>query len=119
MLRYLVCLIFALASSAAADLPRVDLHVHIHDEESSGRTMAPADAAALSQRLGVRFGILGEGGCGGDIRDHATLAAFIDSVEGQPVWRGMQVYGFDWRHCLPAADLKRLDYIAADALVFS
>src|SRR5579884_785926 len=118
MSRSSLCLFIAVTSCAGADLPRVDLHVHIHDEENSARTMSPADATALSGRLRVRFGILAEGGCRGDIHDDATLSAFLDSVQGQPVWRGLQVYGFDWRHCLSAANLDRLDYVAADALVF-
>jgi len=99
-------------------LPRVDLHAHIDGESPKDRSIKPAEASAISRRLGVRLGVLGEGGCGGEIHDDATLAAFVDSLEGQPMWRGMQVYGFGWRDCLSAANLKRLDYIAADAMVF-
>jgi hypothetical protein len=87
-------------------------------EGPTGKSLTPADVVALSKKLNVRFGVLGEGGCAGDIHDDKTLAAFLDSLEGLPVWRGLQVYGFDWANCLSRANRERLDYIAADALVF-
>jgi hypothetical protein len=119
MLRNLPTLILTFASFApAAWLPRVDLHVHIHDEDKPSDSMKPADAAALSQKLNVHFGVLAEGGCAGDIHDDKTLGAFLDSMKGMPMWRGLQVYGFEWRRCLSAKYLDQLDYIAADALVF-
>ncbi len=106
------------ASLAAENLPRVDLHVHLDAEEKGAATLTPGDAAALSRKLGVRFGVLGEGGCGGDIHDDATLLKFLRGFDGVPMYRGLQVYGFDWRRCLAAQNLKQLDYLAADALVF-
>lgn len=72
----------------------------------------------MAKKLGVRLGVLGEGGCRGEIHDDRTLAAFLDSLQNQPVWRGLQVYGSDWPTCLSKANLSRLDYIAADALIF-
>jgi hypothetical protein len=123
MLKFLSCLAIAVAAFAAGDelpggdLPREDLHVHIHGDSEAAKSMTPAEAAALSKKLGVRFGILGEGGCNGEIHDNQALRAFIDGLEGQPVWRGMQVYGFDWNQCLSRENLARLDYIAADALI--
>ena len=119
MLRFPACLLAAAALVwAADDLPKVDLHVHIHDDANPAKSLTPADAAALSKKMGVRFGVLGEGGCSGDIHDNATLSEFVNGFEGLPIWRGMQVYGFDWRRCLSNENLARLDYIAADALVF-
>jgi hypothetical protein len=112
----LFCLYSTLA--AADDLPRVDLHVHIDSDVDPSKSLKPSEAAALSEKLGVKFGVLGEGGCRGDIHDNATLARFIDSLAGLPVYRGLQVYGFDWPRCLSKENLNRLDYIAADALIF-
>lgn len=115
-------MIFIAASAALLlagdDLPRMDLHAHIHADAAGENSITPADATAISRKLGVRLGILGEGGCAGDIHDDRTLAAFLDSLANEPVWRGMQVYGFDWRNCLSKTNLERLDYIAADALIF-
>lgn len=117
--RLIACVTLAAACLRAADgLPRVDLHAHIHDESGPHGSLKPAEAAAVAKRLGVHLGVLGEGGCGGEIRDDRTLTEFLDSLAGQPVWRGLQVYGFEWRRCLSAESLKKLDYIAADALIF-
>src|ERR1035437_4234947 len=118
MMKILPLLAAAAAALSAQNLPRIDLHVHIHDEEHPAQSMPPAEAAALSKKLGVRFGILAEGGCGGDIHNDRTLEEFLNSVQGLPVYRGLQVYGFGWPNCLSKQNLGRLDYISADALVF-
>lgn len=118
MKKLLSLLLAAACALAAQNLPRVDLHVHIHDDANPAQSLTPAGAAAIAQKLGVRFGILAEGGCAGDIHNDATLEEFINSTEGQPVYRGLQVYGFDWSKCLSEKNLSRLDYISADALVF-
>jgi hypothetical protein len=101
----------------AQQLPRIDLHVHIEDDQNPADSLKPAQAAAISHQLGVRFGVLAEGGCKGEIHDDASLEAFLDSMKGQPMWAGLQAYGFDWQKCLSAANLARLDYISADALI--
>jgi hypothetical protein len=113
-----ICLLASVVALTAGELPHVDLHVHLHEDGKSPKHMEPADAVALSKKLGVRFGVLGEGGCAGEIHNDATLAEFIKEFDGVPVWRGLQVYGFEWRKCLSSANLDRLDYVAADALVF-
>jgi hypothetical protein len=119
MKRYYLCvLIAATRLFAVDDLPRVDLHAHIDGETAADKSLTPAEATAVSRRLGVRLGVLGEGGCGGEIRDDRTLVAFLDSLQDQPAWRGLQVYGFQWQKCLSRTNLGRLDYIAADALIF-
>jgi hypothetical protein len=119
MLRFIASLTLTAACLLAVDaLPRVDLHAHIDGETAKDKSIKPAEATAISKRLGVRLGVLGEGGCGGEIHDDRTLVAFLDSLADQPVWRGLQVYGFEWNHCLSKANLDRLDYIAADALIF-
>lgn len=111
-------LLILTAALAADDLPRIDLHVHIDEEGNPAKSMRPADAASLSRKLGVQFGVLGEGGCAGEIHDDRTLADFLRGFDGVPLYRGLQVYGFDWPRCLSKENLSRLDYIGADALVF-
>jgi hypothetical protein len=119
MTRFISCFALAAACLLAADeLPRVDLHTHLDAESPKDRGLTPAEATAVSKKLRVRLGVLAEGGCRGEIHDNATLSAFLNSVESQPMWRGLQVYGFDWPACLSEANLQRLDYIAADALIF-
>ncbi len=118
MLRYIYCLLAAGSLLTAADVPRIDLHVHIHNDQDPSQSLTPAQTAEISKRLGVRFGVLAEGGCRGDIHDDASLGEFIDSLAGLPLWSGLQVYGFDWQQCLSKSKRDQLDYIAADALVF-
>jgi hypothetical protein len=119
MFRLFVCSLFlVICLRGADDIPRVDLHAHIDGATPKDRSMTPAAATAISKKLGVRLGILGEGGCAGEIHDDRTLVTFLDSLADQPVWRGLQVYGFDWQRCLSKANLDRLDYLAADALIF-
>jgi len=112
-----LALLLPSASPAQPLLPRIDLHVHIENDENPTESLKPAEATVISQRLGVRFGVLAEGGCRGDIHDNASLEAFLDSMKGQPMWAGLQVYGFDWQKCLSSKNLARLDYISADALI--
>jgi hypothetical protein len=91
-----LCLLVAAARLFAGDdLPRVDLHAHIDGETAKDKSLTPAEATAVSRRLNVRLGVLGEGGCGGDIRDDRTLVVFLDRLRDQPVWRGLQVYGLN------------------------
>src|SRR5437764_9652751 len=106
MLKDFTCLAIAALTclSAADNLPRVDLHAHIDGERPEDKSIEPAAAVALSRTLGVRLGILGEGGCAGEIHDDRTLAAFLDALAVQPVWGGLQVYGFEWQHCLSKAN---------------
>jgi hypothetical protein len=118
MLKLSACFGLAACLFAADDLPRVDLHAHLDSDSPAVKGLTPAEATALSKKLGVRLGVLGEGGCGGEIRDDRTLGAFLDKLAGQPVWRGLQVYGFEWQNCLSQPLRDRLDYIAADALIF-
>ena len=76
--KYLTSLTLAAVCLSAADnLPRIDLHVHLDAEAKGGKSVTPSEAAALSKKLGVRFGVLAEGGCGGDIRDDKTLGGFL------------------------------------------
>jgi hypothetical protein len=112
----LVALLMTVASSAQP-LPRIDLHVHIDSDDHPSESLTPSQAAAIAKRLNVRFGVLAEGGCAGEIHDNATLEKFLTSMQGQPMWAGLQIYGFDWPKCLSAANLARLDYLSADALV--
>lgn len=102
---------------AGQSLPRIDLHVHIDSDEHPEESLKPAQATAISRQMDVRFGVLAEGGCQGEIHDNASLEAFLAAMKDQPMWAGLQVYGFDWQKCLSAENLARLDYISADALV--
>jgi len=119
VLRLTVCALVLTAGSLAAEsVPRVDLHAHIHGEDNPNESLKPAEVLTLAKKLNVRFGVLAEGGCRGDIHDDQSLNEFTKSLQGFPLWRGLQVYGFRWQNCLSKDARDQLDYIAADALVF-
>jgi len=94
---------------AAGDIPRVDLHAHL----AGPNAPTPAEAVALSQKLGVRFGVAGEGA------EDKGVIAFLERMEGQPMWRGLQVrVSSEWRKNISAQTLARIDYILSDGLTF-
>jgi hypothetical protein len=105
---FTVLLLAAACLSAADDIPRVDLHAHL----AGANAPTPAEAVALSQKLGVRFGIANESA------NDQGVAAFLGSMEGQPLWRGLQVRGAAWRTSISAQNLARIDYILSDGLMF-
>jgi hypothetical protein len=92
---------------AADDIPRVDLQAHI------AGNFTTAQAVALAQKLGVRLGVAATRA------DERSLEAFFQSVEGQPVWRGLEVnINSDWVTALSPQNRARLDYIMSDGLFF-
>lgn len=104
-----VSLLTAAACLYAADdgIPRVDLQAHL----AGGFTAA--QAVALAQKLGVRLGIAGTRA------DAKSMEAFLQSIEGLPVWRGLEVnLGSGWVTALSAENKAKLDYIMSDGLNF-
>ena len=52
------------------------------------------------------------------VSNDQKLEQFLSTLQGKPVLRGLQVYGIDWQKRYSKKVLARLDYIAADALLF-
>lgn len=92
---------------AADDIPRVDLQAHI-----AGNFTA-VQAVDLAKKLGVRLGVAAKRA------DDRSLEDFFKNVEGQPVWRGLEVnMNSDWVTALSPQNRARLDYIMSDGLFF-
>jgi len=94
-------------------IPRVDYHVHIGDAISVDR------AIELSQQRGVKFGLLQHAGVKGHgyaVSDDEQLLAWIKSLEGKPVFVGIEGEGIDWPSAFSAEALARLDYAQSDPL---
>ena len=72
----------------------------------------------LSQERGVRFGIVEHGGRGETIDDDAALKPYIQSLDGQPVYTGIQAEGLDWVRCFSREVVAQLDFVLSDALTF-
>jgi histidinol phosphatase-like PHP family hydrolase len=94
------------------DFPLVDLHAHLEGELSLER------ALEIAQARGVTLGVVEHGGRGQALHDTASLQSYIESLEGSPVYTGMQAEGLDWTSCFTVEAVARLDFVLSDALTF-
>jgi hypothetical protein len=93
--------------------PIVDYHVHL----KGGLTLA--EAVAVSQRRGVKFGIAENCGVGFPTTDDDALQAFLQKMEGQPVYKAMQAEGREWVRLFSPEMIARFDYVFTDAMTFT
>ena len=94
-------------------VPRVDYHVHVGDEISVDR------AIAVSRQRGIKFGLLqhaGVKGRGFQVSNDTELEAWIRSLEGKDVFKGIEGEGTDWMSAFSKSALARLDYVQTDPL---
>jgi len=92
-------------------VPRVDYHVHIGDGISVQR------AVAIAKQRGLKFGVLQHAGMKGHgyaLTDDDDLDTWIRSLDGLPVFKGIEGEGPDWMSAFSKASLARLDYAQAD-----
>jgi len=95
-----------------AGVPSVDYHVHIGDGISIDQ------AVEASRRRGVKFGLLQHAGAAADyaVNDDRTLEAWVRSLEGKPVFKGIEAESVNWASLFSKAAISKLDYVQADAL---
>ena len=96
------------------EFPLVDLHVHL--DNSSIDAVLP-----LAQERGVKFGIVEHAGTEENkypvvLSSDAELGAYLDMLEGKPVYRGVQTEFSDWVGCFSKEMLAKLDYVLTDAM---
>lgn len=93
--------------------PAVDYHVHVGDE------LTVDQAISIAKQRGVKFGLLhhaGVKGRGYQVTDDDELTAWVRSLEGKPVFVGIEAEGTDWASAFSKDALGTLDYVQADAL---
>ena len=96
---------------AQAGFPFIDYHVHIR----GGMTVQKAiDRQAAS---GIKCGVLRNIGKGWEMETDDQLREFLDTVEGKPLFVGIQVNDRDWMHRHSPELLKRLDYVLGDTMI--
>jgi len=97
----------------AAHLPLIDFHVHL----KGGLTMA--QALAHSRKTGIGYGVAAN--CGQDfaIKDDKALLAYHKTLEGHPVFKGMQAEGREWVTMFSKEAIARFDYVFTDAMTFT
>ena len=75
-------------------------------------------ALELAGERGVKLGIAEHGGCREGMKNDAEMKRYIESLSGQPVYKGMQAEGLDWMQCFSKDFVAQLDFVLADALTF-
>ncbi len=96
---------------AAANIPVIDYHVHLR----GGMTVEKAvDRQAAT---GIKVGVLKNIGKGWPIETDGQLRTFLDSIQGKPVFVGLQVNDRDWMTKHSSELLERLDYVLGDTMI--
>jgi len=93
--------------------PLIDFHVHL----KGGLTID--QAIENSQKLGINYGIAPNCGLKFPVTDDASLAAYMDTVRGKPIFRGMQAEGREWITLFSPDAVAKFDYVFTDALTFT
>jgi hypothetical protein len=91
----------------------VDYHVHL----KGGLTLE--QAIEHSKKTGVRFGIAENCGVGFKVTDDAGLKSYLATLEGKPVYKGMQAEGREWVTMFSKEAIARFDYVFTDAMTFT
>ena len=96
-----------------ANFPLVDLHVH----PKGGLTLE--QALALSRRTGVFMGAAVNCGKGFPVETDAGALEFLKTMEGQPVFVGMQAEGREWVTMFPKETRAKFDYVFTDSMTWT
>ncbi|UCC96939.1 MAG: DUF1080 domain-containing protein [Phycisphaerales bacterium] len=102
-----------ISSLSAAYFPLVDLHVHL----KGGLTIE--QALEKSRQTGITYGIAQNCGLGFPVTSDKGLIAYIKSLEGKPVFIGMQAEGREWVDLFSPEVIAQCDYLFTDAMTFT
>lgn len=106
----------ARAYAKDAELPMLDLHVHLDN--------STLDAVLqLGRERGVKFGIVEHAGTEENVypvvlSSDQELAAHLAQFEGKDAHKGVQAEWTDWMGCFSPEALAKLDYVLTDAWTF-
>jgi hypothetical protein len=105
------------AGAVDLDFPLVDFHVHL-DNSTLDKVLE------LSRERGVKFGIVEHAGTRENqypvvLSNDAELTAYLDRLDGKPVFKGVQTEWHDWMGCFSQSVLARLDFVLTDAMTFA
>ncbi len=100
--------------SRVNDIPLVDYHVH-----RDGTTLEKL--LEVSRRRGVKFGIVEHAGKRENdypiiLANDDELKSYLASLEGKPVFKGVQAEYLDWMTCFSKEAVAQLDYVLSDAM---
>ena len=96
-----------------AGYPLVDYHVHL----KGGLTLEQVKENSL--KLGINYGLAPNCGLRFPVTNDVSLAAYMDTVKGQPIFRGMQAEGREWVTLFSPEAIAKFDYVFTDAMTFT
>jgi histidinol phosphatase-like PHP family hydrolase len=101
-------------TAPGSDVPLVDFHVH-RDRTTVDKLLE------ISKARGVKFGIVEHAGKKENnypiiYSTDDELKAYIASLEGKPVYKGVQAEYLDWMTCFSKKAVAQLDYVLSDAM---
>ncbi|NOY95816.1 MAG: DUF1080 domain-containing protein [Chlorobi bacterium] len=97
----------------ANGFPLIDYHVHLKGG------LSIEEAVRNSQRLGINYGIAPNCGLHFPVTNDSSLIAYIESVDGFPIYKGMQAEGREWVTLFSPEAVARFDYVFTDAMTFT
>jgi histidinol phosphatase-like PHP family hydrolase len=104
------------ATSATPEWQGTDFHVHL-DNSTIDKVLV------LSRERHLKFGIVEHAGTKENqyptiLSNDAELRRYLATLEGKPVFKGVQAEWTDWMSCFSPAALAQLDYVLTDAMTF-
>lgn len=93
--------------------PLIDYHVHL----KGGLTLEQVKENSL--KLGINYGVAPNCGLRFPVTNDVSLAAYMDTVKGQPIFRGMQAEGREWVTLFSPEAVAKFDYVFTDAMTFT
>lgn len=96
-----------------SNFPVVDFHVHLKGGLTIGQ------ATENSMKLGINYGIAPNCGLKFPVTDDESLFAYMDTVKGQPIFRGMQAEGREWVTLFSPEAIAQFDYVFTDAMTWT
>lgn len=98
------------------DFPLMDLHVHLDKSTIEA-------VAELSEKLGIKFGIVEHAGTKENIypvvlSNDEELRKYIKMLEGKPVYKGVQTEYSDWKTGFSKEALGELDFVLTDCMTY-
>jgi hypothetical protein len=97
----------------AKGYPLVDYHTHL----KGGLTLEQLLENSL--KLGINYGVAPNCGLHFPVTDDVSLATYMDTVRGQPIFRGMQAEGREWITLFSPEAVAKFDYVFTDAMTFT
>ncbi len=95
------------------NFPVADYHVHIKGDLTMDQCLD------ISSSIGVNYGIAANCGLKFPIQTDEELEAYLNSIEGQAIFKAMQAEGREWVDMFDPSLIARFDYAFTDAMTWT